>query len=627
MPTTKKTSNRKTNNTKATSKKAGRLGTLLGNRFLVFALVFVAVGAFVTYKYSMAATPPPVGDVKGVGALVWSDEFNGSSLNLTKWQPNWHGGSDTAVTEPINTGEESCYDPKQVSVSNGTVKLTAEAKTFSGCNTRNGRASYVSGIIMSKKEDFRYGYYEARVFIPGDGRYGYNFPAFWTNGQHSRGWAQDGEIDIFEILGGGSKGELDWHYHYGIEPNNRNISTTDPQMTRHDGWHTFGLKREAGKQTFYYDGKEVGSNSSNLTSSPHYVIFNNGISSEHGGTKKVPATMEVDYFRFWELGSGSGDGGTGDTGGGTVNAPPTVSLASLNSTYTAPANVTLSATASDADGIAKVEFYRGSTKLGEDTTAPYSFAWNNIPAGTYNVTARAIDKKGLSTTSSDRTFTVSQPGAPVPEPDTPSQSNGSPVVSFGTLSQTYTAPATVNVTVSATDSDGVNRVSFYDQNDQWLGTDSTAPYTATMRELGEGTYSVYVRATDERGNTTTSPKKSFKVAKGTSTGGTGESDKQAPSVPTGLSRSLNIEWMRYILRLNWKESSDNIAVKDYIVDISSVKGNERFVTTSLGYGYANMQQGVKYNISVRARDAAGNISGAATSTATAQCTWIFCSLQ
>ncbi len=65
----------------------------------------------------------------------------------------------------------------------------------------------------------------------------------------------------------------------------------------------------------------------------------------------------------------------------TVNAPanvaPTVSITSPanGATFTAPASITINATASDSDGtLTRVEFFQGTTKLGEDTTAPYSFA-------------------------------------------------------------------------------------------------------------------------------------------------------------------------------------------------------------------------------------------------------------
>ena len=63
-------------------------------------------------------------------------------------------------------------------------------------------------------------------------------------------------------------------------------------------------------------------------------------------------------------------------------------------TYSAPANIPLAATASDPDGINRVEFYSGSTLIGTSTTAPYAGTWTNIPAGRYTITAKAYDSNG-----------------------------------------------------------------------------------------------------------------------------------------------------------------------------------------------------------------------------------------
>lgn len=77
--------------------------------------------------------------------------------------------------------------------------------------------------------------------------------------------------------------------------------------------------------------------------------------------------------------------------------------------------VELNADASDNDGqVTRVEFYNGVTLLGTDTTAPFSFDWNNVAAGTYNVTARATDNKGASTISEPHKFNVG--GAPILPP-------------------------------------------------------------------------------------------------------------------------------------------------------------------------------------------------------------------
>ncbi|MHB9132861.1 MAG: Ig-like domain-containing protein [Armatimonadota bacterium] len=84
------------------------------------------------------------------------------------------------------------------------------------------------------------------------------------------------------------------------------------------------------------------------------------------------------------------------------NEPPTVSL-------TAPANntcadagsaITLTAAATDPNGtVSKVEFYQGTTKLGEATSSPYSFTWSNVTTGCYTISAQAYDNNGAVTTS------------------------------------------------------------------------------------------------------------------------------------------------------------------------------------------------------------------------------------
>lgn len=86
-----------------------------------------------------------------------------------------------------------------------------------------------------------------------------------------------------------------------------------------------------------------------------------------------------------------------------IGAPPTVAITSPanNTTYFAPFTVNLTATAGDTDGtIAKVEFYRDATKIGEDTSAPYEATANGLGLGTYAFTAVATDDLGNTTTSS-----------------------------------------------------------------------------------------------------------------------------------------------------------------------------------------------------------------------------------
>ena len=50
--------------------------------------------------------------------------------------------------------------------------------------------------------------------------------------------------------------------------------------------------------------------------------------------------------------------------------------------------------ATGSENIARVIFFKGSEKLGEDASAPFSFNWTNLPEGNWVITARAIDNNG-----------------------------------------------------------------------------------------------------------------------------------------------------------------------------------------------------------------------------------------
>jgi len=86
-----------------------------------------------------------------------------------------------------------------------------------------------------------------------------------------------------------------------------------------------------------------------------------------------------------------------------INQPPAVSISNpvKGFKYTAPATVIIEAVASDPDGrITKVEFFNGTVKLAELTTAPYLFTWKDVDAGSYHITAVATDNMNASNTSS-----------------------------------------------------------------------------------------------------------------------------------------------------------------------------------------------------------------------------------
>ncbi len=94
-------------------------------------------------------------------------------------------------------------------------------------------------------------------------------------------------------------------------------------------------------------------------------------------------------------------------------SPPTVSITSplFGTSFTAPADVTLTAAAAASGGstIDHVTFYAGASPIGTASTAPYTIIWPAVPAGGYGVTATATDSAGATSTSAPLTVVVKSP--------------------------------------------------------------------------------------------------------------------------------------------------------------------------------------------------------------------------
>ena len=97
-----------------------------------------------------------------------------------------------------------------------------------------------------------------------------------------------------------------------------------------------------------------------------------------------------------------------------ANLPPAVALTepTNGASFSAGQHVTLSATANDFEGVARVEFFAGGQSLGVDTTAPYSLVWSNVLDGVYNLTAVVTDTDGVTATNGPITISVTDPAPP-----------------------------------------------------------------------------------------------------------------------------------------------------------------------------------------------------------------------
>jgi hypothetical protein len=140
------------------------------------------------------------------------------------------------------------------------------------------------------------------------------------------------------------------------------------------------------------------------------------------------------------------------------NLSPNVALLTPTNGFSAvqPVNITFTASASDPDGsISKMEYYRGSTKLGQATASPYTFTVTNFIAGTNTVYALAYDNQGATTASSGATIIIRDQTSPVIRCPTNilvecAATNGTPV----TFTVTATDNNDTNVVISCTPPSG-----------------------------------------------------------------------------------------------------------------------------------------------------------------------------
>ena len=237
---------------------------------------------------SAGPTPMPTG-VPGDWTLKFDDEFNGTGLDTANWSTGWFG---SGITPPVNSQEEDCYDPAQVAESDGALDLTLIQKS-EDCGISDPQ--YTTGLVSTKgKFSFTYGFIEARVWlpsVPGNPGEAADWPGVWLDGQN---WPEDGEIDIAEGLGG----RVCAHFHGPADPQGIGAGngTGCPGGTYTDGWHTFAANWEPGIITYYYDGVDIGSVTSGVTSAPMFVVLDYAA----GHPFQAPATMKIDYVRVWQ---------------------------------------------------------------------------------------------------------------------------------------------------------------------------------------------------------------------------------------------------------------------------------------------------------------------------------------
>jgi len=239
--------------------------------FLLLIVLPIAVGFLQRQQQTQqdAATPQspsPIG-VSGNWTMVFEDEFsNDTTLDTTKWNPMEGGSTNNVTTHASN-----------VSVSGGHLILTLASATSGAevctCNTSTNFALPVGG------------YAEANIYFPGNGTSIYNWPAWWASGPN---WPAAGENDIAEGLG-----TLTVNYH---SPSGAHNQGTIPGIWS-NGFHTYGLYRQAGMADVYWDGQLVKSYPTDDNGQGESLIINVG--SGGTGVYGTGSQVLVNYVRAW----------------------------------------------------------------------------------------------------------------------------------------------------------------------------------------------------------------------------------------------------------------------------------------------------------------------------------------
>ncbi|MBO4871389.1 MAG: family 16 glycosylhydrolase [Muribaculaceae bacterium] len=251
--------------------------------------------------------------------LVFSDEFDGNTLNNNVWniEVNGNGGGNN---------ELQFYSANNVSVSNGALQITSRRENYQG-------RSFTSGRINSMgKVAFKHGIVQASIKLPSTANG--LWPAFWLMGNDmstGTSWPYCGEIDVLEA--GGSPGiaagtqdrffisALHWGpYNNGDHPMYSRSNTSSYSLQ--DGeYHLYTMVWDEQKISMYLDNqttpyfemniedKSQQNSAGNYFHKQFFLLFNvaiggnipgifdaSGITALNNGER----SMSVDYVRIYQ---------------------------------------------------------------------------------------------------------------------------------------------------------------------------------------------------------------------------------------------------------------------------------------------------------------------------------------
>lgn len=278
-----------------------------------FADTLTRIATGLTVKVRGSGRAGPDLDASGVDLdeyeLVFSDEFNGDSLDFSKWRTSYLWGTDIIINSEeqyyVDTKNDPNFGYDPFSFNGETLTISA-IRTPDALREKALGQPYLSGVINSRDAfNFTYGYAEARARTPfGRGLWS----AFWLlNSVYDGG--DEPEIDIMEHIGDNQDVAYHtYHYYDNTGPTPILHSTESMPVVGIDftsDFHTFAVDWQPGRLIFYVDGMETHRIiDPRVSSVDMYVLANLAVGGWWPGSPdastEFPAEYELDYIRVYQ---------------------------------------------------------------------------------------------------------------------------------------------------------------------------------------------------------------------------------------------------------------------------------------------------------------------------------------